>query len=130
MSTPRCLRLTGCLAVLIGFLSSTACRPAASQDPLPSWNDGPSRKAITEFVSRVTQQGGPDFVHPSERVAVFDNDGTLWAEQPIYFQVAFALDRVRALAPSHPEWKQTQPFKGVLEGDMKALSASGERGRR
>ena len=85
-------------------------------DPLPSWNDGASKKAITGFVARVTQEGGPDFVPPAERIATFDNDGTLWSEQPIYFQVAFALDRVKALAPQHPEWKQKQPFKGVLEG--------------
>ena len=108
--------------------------PAASQasgpqaDALPSWNDGASKKAIVDFVSRVTQEGGPDFVPPAERIATFDNDGTLWAEQPIYFQLAFALDRVKALAPQHPEWKQKQPFKGVLEGDMKAVAASGERG--
>jgi phosphoglycolate phosphatase-like HAD superfamily hydrolase len=129
MPPPRCLQPTGYLvAFLIGLLSSAACRPAVAQDPLGSWNDGPSKKAVTGFVSRVTQQGGPDFVQPSERVAVFDNDGTLWAEQPVYFQVAFALDRVRALAPTHPEWAQAQPFKAVLDGDMKALSASGERG--
>ena len=79
-------------------------------DPLPSWNDGPSKKAITDFVARVTTQGGADFVPPAERIAVFDNDGTLWCEQPIYFQPAFALDRVKAMAPQHPEWKQ-QPFK-------------------
>ena len=129
MSRSRRVRVTGYLApVLIGVLSISAFPPAAAQDPLPSWSDGPSKKAITGFVLRVTQQGAPDFVQPSERVAVFDNDGTLWSEQPVYFQVAFALDRVRALAPMHPEWKQAQPFKGVLEGDMKALSASGERG--
>lgn len=115
------------VAVVIGFLSYDALRPAAAQDPLPSWNDGPSKKAVTGFVARVTQQGGPGFVHPSERVAVFDNDGTLWSEQPVYFQLAFAVDRVRALAVDHPEWKQAQPFKAVLESDMKALSASGER---
>ena len=97
-------------------------------DPLPSWNDGPAKKAITEFVTRVTTQGGPEFVPPAERIAVFDNDGTLWSEQPIYFQFAFALDRVRALAPKHPEWKTKQPFKGILERDMKAVMAAGEKG--
>jgi phosphoserine phosphatase len=123
------VRVTGYLVpVLIGVLSISAFPPAAAQDPLPSWSDGPSKKAITGFVLRVTQQGAPDFVQPSERVAVFDNDGTLWSEQPVYTQVAFALDRVRALAPMHPEWKEAQPFKAVLEGDMKALAASGERG--
>jgi phosphoglycolate phosphatase-like HAD superfamily hydrolase len=100
--------------------------PAA--DPLPSWNEGASKKAIVDFVIRVTRTGGPDFVQPSERIATFDNDGTLWCEQPIYVQAAFALDRVKALAPQHPEWKNLQPFKGVLEGDVKAVAASGERG--
>ena len=90
---------------------------AATADPLPSWNDGATKKAIVDFVARVTRQGGPDFVPPAERIATFDNDGTLWAEQPLYFQLLFALDRVKALAPQHPEWKQQQPFKGVLEGD-------------
>jgi phosphoglycolate phosphatase-like HAD superfamily hydrolase len=101
---------------------------AQPADPLPSWNDGPAKKAITEFVARVTTQGGPDFVPAAERIATFDNDGTLWSEQPIYFQLAFALDRVRALAPKHPEWKSKQPFKGILERDTKAVMATGEKG--
>jgi phosphoglycolate phosphatase-like HAD superfamily hydrolase len=101
---------------------------AQPADPLPSWNDGPAKKSITEFVARVTTQGGPDFVPAAERIATFDNDGTLWSEQPIYFQVAFALDRVRALAPKYPEWKTKQPFKGILEGDMKAVTAAGQKG--
>jgi len=101
---------------------------ALAQGPLPSWNEGPSKNAIVEFVARVTRQGGPDFVPPVERIAVFDNDGTLWSEQPIPVQLAFALDRVKAFAPQHPEWKDKQPFKAVLEGDMKALSEAGERG--
>ena len=100
----------------------------AAAEPLPSWNDGAAKKAIVDFVGRVTRQGGPDFVQPAERIATLDNDGTLWSEQPIYFQVAFALDRVKALAPQHPEWKQTQPFKGIIEGDMKAVAAAGEKG--
>ena len=103
-------------------------RTSAPADPLPSWNDGPAKQAIVDFVARVTTQGGPDFVPPAERIATFDNDGTLWAEQPIYFQFAFAIDRVKALAPQHPEWKEQQPFKAVLEGDMKALAAAGEKG--
>jgi phosphoglycolate phosphatase-like HAD superfamily hydrolase len=102
--------------------------PSPSADPLPSWNDGAAKKAIVDFVSRVTRKDGSDFVQPAERIATFDNDGTLWGEQPIYVQVAFALDRVKALAPQHPEWKNRQPFKGVLEGDVKAVAASGERG--
>ena len=108
--------------------AAASFQTTASPAALPSWKDGPSRKAITDFVARVTRQGGRDFVPPPERIAVFDNDGTLWAEQPIYVQLAFALDRVRALAPSHPDWKDRQPFKGVLEGDMKALAATGEKG--
>ena len=95
------------------------------QQPLPSWNDGAAKTAVIEFVRKVTQQSSRDFVPPAERIAVFDNDGTLWSEQPIYFQFAFALDRVKALAPQHPEWKTTQPFKAVLDGDTKALAASG-----
>ncbi|MBX9647984.1 MAG: haloacid dehalogenase-like hydrolase [Xanthobacteraceae bacterium] len=100
----------------------------AQSDPLPSWNDGPVKKSITDFVARVTAQDGVDFVPPAERTATFDNDGTLWCEQPVYFQAAFALDRVKALAPQHPEWKTRQPFKALLENDMAALSASGEKG--
>ena len=97
-------------------------------DPLPSWNDGATKQAIVEFVARVTRQGGPDFVPPAERIATFDNDGTLWAEHPMYVQLAFALDRVKAMAPQHPEWKDKQPFKAALEGDMKTLAESGEHG--
>jgi phosphoserine phosphatase len=97
-------------------------------DPLPSWNGGPAKTAIVEFVEAVTTEGGVDYVPPDARIATFDNDGTLWAEQPIYFQFAFALDRIKALAPQHPEWQDTQPFKAVLEGDPKALAASGEEG--
>ena len=105
-----------------------ATQALAQSDPLPSWNDGPNKRAIISFVNSVTQNGGPDFVPVPQRIATFDNDGTLWSEQPIYFQFAFALDRVKALSPNHPEWKTTQPFKAVLEGDMKALTASGKEG--
>src|SRR6187399_3656405 len=101
---------------------------AQAQDPLPSWNDGAVKQGIVDFVAKVTKEGSPDFVPPAERVAVFDNDGTLWVEHPMYVQLAFALDRVKAEAPNHPEWKTTQPFQAVLEGDMKALAASGEKG--
>jgi hypothetical protein len=101
---------------------------AAAQNPLPSWNDGSARQAILRFVADVTRQGGSNFVPVDQRIATFDNDGTLWVEQPIYTQFAFALARVKALAPKHPEWKQQQPFKAVLEGDMRTLTASGERG--
>jgi phosphoserine phosphatase len=109
--------------------SNAPATPATApvpRDALPSWNDGPSKKALTTFVSRVSTDGSPDFVPGNERVAVFDNDGTLWAEQPIYFQLAFALDRVKALAPQHPEWQTREPFKSVLAGDMKGVMAGGE----
>jgi len=102
--------------------------PPAPADPLPSWNDGASKRAILTFVARVTQANGPDFVPVSERVATFDNDGTLWSEQPMYIQLAFTLDRVRELAPAHPEWKAKEPFKSVLAGDVKGVLASGEKG--
>jgi len=105
---------------------SSAQSPA--KDPLPSWNPGAVRTSITDFVARVTDKRGRDYVPPPERIATFDNDGTLWAEQPVYFQVQFAMDRVRALAPQHPEWRETQPFKAVLEGDHAALAAMGEKG--
>ena len=103
----------------------TASAPSGAA-PLISWSQGAARSGIVDFVERTTRQGTPDFVPQAERIAVFDNDGTLWAEQPMYFQLAFALDRIRALAPKHPEWKTTQPFKGALEGDLKAVLAGGE----
>jgi hypothetical protein len=98
----------------------------AQPDPLPSWHEGAPKKAILNFVTRVSRKGGADFVAIPERIAVFDNDGTLWSEQPIYFQVAFVLDRVKALAPQHPEWKEKEPFKAVMEGDLKTALAGGE----
>ena len=101
---------------------------AQTADPLPSWNDGAVKKSITDFVARVTAPGGADFVPAEQRIATFDNDGTLWCEQPIYVQVAFALDRVKALAPQHPEWKTTQPFAAVLDNDQKLLGEAGEKG--
>ncbi|ASS59427.1 HAD family hydrolase [Rhizobium leguminosarum] len=105
-----------------------AAAAVAQTDALPSWNDTAPKQAIISFVEKVTKPGSADFVPEAERIAVFDNDGTLWVEHPIYTQLAFALDRVKALAPQHPEWKETQPFKAVLEGDLKALAASGEKG--
>src|SRR3954462_6290314 len=94
-------------------------RPAADSGPaLPSWNDGPAKQAVLDFVKRVTTSGGPDFVAPEDRVATFDQDGTLWVEQPLYAQAMFALERVRALAPEHPEWKSREPFAAVLSGDL------------
>jgi hypothetical protein len=105
---------------------ASLCR--AQTDPLPSWNDTSPKKAIISFVEHVTKDGSPGYVSPEKRIATFDNDGTLWVEQPMYVQLAFVLDRVKQLAPNHPEWKNTQPFKGVLDGDMKAVAASGEKG--
>jgi hypothetical protein len=101
--------------------------PAAAQtvDFLPSWNDGKAKQSIIAFVEQVTKAGSTDFVPPAERIAVFDNDGTLWAEQPMYFQVLFALDRVKALAPEHPEWKDKEPFASLLKDDVKGAMADG-----
>jgi len=101
---------------------------AAETDPLSSWNEGASKKSIVDFVTKATGEGDPDFVKPEDRIATFDHDGTLWAEQPMYFQIMFAMDRVRAMAPKHPDWKNKQPFKAVLERDTKALAALGETG--
>jgi phosphoserine phosphatase len=100
----------------------------AAADPLPSWNDGPARKAIIEFVTAVTDSTGPDYVASARRIAVFDNDGTLWSEKPLYFQMLFAMDRIRELAPQHPEWKERQPFKAVLANDLETVVASGGKG--
>jgi phosphoserine phosphatase len=114
-------RMVFCL-VMIG------AAPLHAEDALPSWTDGAAKRAILAFVAQVTASGGPDYVAPEERIAVFDNDGTLWTEWPAYSQLLFALDRVKALAPQHPEWRSTQPFKAALAGDVKALAASGEKG--
>jgi phosphoglycolate phosphatase-like HAD superfamily hydrolase len=98
---------------------------AQSVESLPSWNDGKARQSIIDFVTRVTEKGSPDFVPPAERIAVFDNDGTLWAERPMYFQLLFALERVKALAPEHPEWQDTEPFASLLEGNVEGAMADG-----
>jgi hypothetical protein len=110
------------LAIVIAGLTT-----AYAQDPLPSWNDGPTKQSIMDFVAKVTKEGSPDFVPPAERIATFDNDGTLWCEQPIYFQLMFAFDRVKALAPQHPEWKTKEPFASLLKGDVKGALAGGEK---
>lgn len=104
-----------------------ASKTTTLTEPLPSWNEGASKKAIMDFVGRTTKAGSPDFIPVPERIACFDNDGTLWSEQPMYFQLTFVMDRVKALAPQHPEWKDTQPFKAVLEGDVKTALAGGEK---
>ena len=108
----------------IGAGSATA---QSARDPLPSWNDGPAKQSIVAFVAKVTKKGSPEFVPPAERIATFDNDGTLYAEQPMYFQLIFALDRVKTLAPQHPEWKDKEPFASVLKGDLKGALAGGEK---
>jgi len=100
---------------------------ASTTDPLLSWNDGKTKQSIISFVEKVTNSGSPDFVPPAERIATFDNDGTLWSEKPTYFQLFFALDRVRELAPQHPEWKEKEPFASLLEGDVKAALAGGQK---
>jgi phosphoserine phosphatase len=116
------LRLWFCFLLLIDMIG------AAGAADLPSWNDGAAKTAIIDFVSRVTKEGGPDFVPANERIATFDNDGTLWAEQPNYFQALFLIDRVKALAPQHPEWKTKEPFASLLKGDTKGVAATGEQG--
>jgi phosphoglycolate phosphatase-like HAD superfamily hydrolase len=120
------LQLTFTLLLLAMF--AAGARAVAQTDPLPSWNDGPARQAIVDFVQKTTDKANPDYVPPAERIVTFDNDGTLWTEHPMYTQLAFALDRVKALAPQHPEWKTKQPFKAVLDNDLKTLAASGEKG--
>jgi len=102
--------------------------PGAAVDSLPSWSDAAPRQAVVAFVERVTKAGTPDFVPPPERIAVFDNDGTLWAEQPMYFQAFFAIDRVKAMAPQRPEWRTKEPFASLLKGDMAGVAAAGEKG--
>jgi len=126
------LRIVKMIFVLLVFIGLN-CGPAisaeqANNDALPSWNEGAAKKSIFDFVARVTREGSPDYVKPEERIATFDNDGTLWAEQPMYFQIIFAMDRVKALAPKHPDWKTKQPFMAVLDNDTKILAALGEKG--
>ena len=107
---------------LLGLVTLFALCSCRGPDPLPSWNDGPTKQRLLEFVRTSTNPSHPNHVPASERIAVFDNDGTLWVEQPIYTQIAFAIDRVKALAPDHPEWKTTQPFAAVLADDLTGLS--------
>ncbi len=119
----RKLSLIAVLSLVVAFSGLQAAHAA---DPLPSWNDGKARQSIIDFVARVKKKGSPDFVPPAERIATFDNDGTLWAEQPMYVQLLFAIDRVKALAPQHPEWKDKEPFASLLKGDVKNALAGGE----
>ena len=112
------------LALALAFLSA----PARAADPLPSWNETDSKKAILAFVQRTTSEGSPEFIPVDQRIATFDNDGCLWSEKPFYFQTFFVIDRVKQLAPTHPQWKNEQPFKAVLEGDQDALAETGMEG--
>jgi hypothetical protein len=112
------------LVLLLGLFGGAG----AQTDPLPSWNDGTTKQSVFTFVQTVTDRASPQFVPPEQRIATLDNDGTLWAEQLIYFQLAFVLDRVKTLAPQHPERKTRQPFKAVLDADMTAVAASGQKG--
>lgn len=113
------------ITLLSVLLVSTS---AGQQDPLPSWNDTETKRSIVAFVDSVTRSSSPNYVKPEERIATFDNDGCLWAEKPVYFQLLFAMDRIRELAPEHPEWEDEEPFKSVIEGDMQGVMASGEEG--
>jgi phosphoserine phosphatase len=115
------------LLSLVVAVVFTPFATASADDPLPSWSEGNAKKAIMGFVKNVTTEGRSTFIPPPERVAVFDNDGTLWAEQPMYVQVIFALDRAKALVPKHPEWKDKQPFKAAIEGDIKTVLSGGKR---
>ncbi|WP_010583201.1 HAD family hydrolase [Schlesneria paludicola] len=117
-----CFRNFSAIACLALMISAPVC----ADDPLASWNDGTSKTSILQFVAKVTKEGSPEYVPPAERIAVFDNDGTLWCEQPIYVQLAFSIDRIRVLAASHPDWKEKQPFKGILQGNLIGALASGE----
>jgi phosphoglycolate phosphatase-like HAD superfamily hydrolase len=116
------------LALLFAISVIDAAAAQSPPDPLPSWNEGVVKNSIVDFVAAVTTQGGADYVPPEQRIATFDNDGTLWTEQPFYFQGVFAIDRIKVMAPQHPEWKARQPFKAVFDGDMKALAGTGETG--
>jgi phosphoglycolate phosphatase-like HAD superfamily hydrolase len=113
------------MKTLLFLLALFAASTLMAADPLPSWNDTSPKQAIIEFVEKVTKEGSPDFVPVPERIATFDNDGTLWSEQPMYVQLQFAIDRVKALAPQHPEWKDQEPFASLLKGDMEAVLAGG-----
>ena len=123
MPAQRALLTILFIGLTVGFRAPGTAQAA---DGLPSWQDGDAKQSIVEFVANVTNAGSPDFVPPAERIAVFDNDGTLWAEKPAYFQLLFARDRVKALAPEHPEWQNEEPFASLLNGEMETALAGGE----
>ena len=112
--------------ILLSIAAFVVLAAPVAASTLPSWNDGAARKAIVEFVTAATTKGSPDYVEASQRIAVFDNDGCLWSEQPMYFQLAFAIDRVKAAAPSHPEWKTKEPFASILRGNIGEALKGGE----
>src|SRR6185436_5211569 len=122
--------LAAALVTLLALVAPLHAAPPklAIADPLPSWNDGATKKAIFAFIDAAVSDGNPAFVPSDRRIAVFDNDGTLWAEQPIYFQLAFAMDRVKRLAPQHLEWQTHEPFMSILGGNIKEALAGGEKG--
>ncbi len=122
------MRRTFLVSVWCFAAVSAAAQEPSAADPLPSWNGGPTKQAIVDFVSAVTRQGSPDFVPPAERIATFDNDGTLWCEHPNYTQAMFLIDRVKALATEHPEWRSEEPYASLLKGDMRAAVSGGEPG--
>ena len=124
----KTIRKHNCFAIALLAAVAFTNALARAADPLPSWNDGPAKQSIITFVEKVTKPGSPDFVPVAERIATFDNDGTLWCEKPLPVQLLFALDRVKTLAPQHPEWKTKEPFASILKGDPKGLMAGGERG--
>ena len=119
-------RLVWALSLILAIVMSGGTGQAA--EPLPSWQDGNAKAAIIDFVEQVTQEGGPQYVPSADRIAVFDNDGTLWSEKPVYFQLLFAIDRIKALAAKNPDWKDRPPDKAVLENDVEALAQSGKKG--
>lgn len=116
------------ISLMLVYMVSFLCLAAWADDPLPSWKDGQAKESVISFVTKVTKKGTSDFVPVPERIAVFDNDGTLWAEKPVYFQFLFAIDRVKALAPQHPEWKDQQPYQAALEDDLQTLLKGGVEG--
>ena len=118
---------TGYKHLLVAVALAAAAFSSLARDPLPSWNEGPAKQGILKFVDEAAKKGGPGFIPPEERIATFDNDGTLWCEQPLYVQGFFVMDRVKALAPQHPEWKTQEPYASLLKGDLKGALAGGEK---
>ena len=124
----KTIRTQNILATALIAVVAFAATITSAADPLLSWNDGPAKRSIIEFVEKVTKPGSADFVPIPERIAVFDNDGTLWSEQPVPVQFYFVADRVKALAPQHPEWKTREPFASLLQGEVKTALEGGEHG--